>query len=54
MSSKDDPCPRCSIGSENIEILTVTHMMYGMVHERKCKICHWEWTLRIADEPDND
>ncbi len=51
--TKDD-CPRCNAADEEAFVMTTetTHMMYGIVYQRRCKVCNWSWTLRIAEDPD--
>ncbi len=53
MKKKQDNCPRCEAPEANVNTIERVHMMYGMVMERKCQICTWQWTLRVAEESDD-
>ena len=53
MNKKRDNCPRCQAREELVNTTETVRMMYGIVKERLCTVCHWTWTLRIADEGDD-
>lgn len=52
-NKKQDICPRCEAPEENVNTVERMHMMYGIVMERKCQLCAWQWTLRVAEESDD-
>ena len=46
-----EPCPRCRATGQD-EVVSCVNVMYGQINEKRCKACHFQWTLKIAEDPD--